>query len=176
MANFLSYSRICLALMLLFFEPLSTAFFVLYMICGLSDVLDGLIARKTGTTSSFGARLDSLADTLFVVVLLFMLYPVVQLSTGVIIWIIMIGIIRLASIIVALRKYKTYASIHTYGNKVTGIVLFVFPFLYTQAHATLLITFTCLVASVSAVEELIIQATSKQLQLDQKGAFSKNKS
>jgi len=33
------------------------------------DVLDGVIARKTGTTSAFGAQLDTLADALSFVVL-----------------------------------------------------------------------------------------------------------
>lgn len=53
-----------------FFHMPSTPFYILYMICGLSDVLDGIIARKTNTASSFGARLDTIADFIFVTVLL----------------------------------------------------------------------------------------------------------
>jgi len=48
----------------------SFPFLILYVICGLSDVLDGIIARKTNTTSNFGAKLDTIADFIFVTILL----------------------------------------------------------------------------------------------------------
>lgn len=73
--NCITLSRISLALMLLFLTPLSSAFLTIYLLCGLTDLIDGFIARKTGTTSSLGAKLDSAADTVLVGVSLFTLYP-----------------------------------------------------------------------------------------------------
>lgn len=85
---------------------------------------------------------------------LLMLYSIVNPTTEIIIWIISIGIIRLISMIVALKKYKTFASIHTYGNKITGIVLFIFKILLPYINTIVLMYIICVVASISAIEEL----------------------
>ena len=37
-------------------------FYILYLFCGLTDMIDGAIVRKTGAVSKFGARLDTIAD------------------------------------------------------------------------------------------------------------------
>jgi len=41
------------------------------VIAGITDHLDGYIARKTGSTSSFGALLDLVADKLLIIITLF---------------------------------------------------------------------------------------------------------
>lgn len=171
--NYISFSRIIFSLILLCVKPLSLHFYVLYIICGLSDILDGFIARKTGTTSKLGAKLDSIGDMIMVGVLLFLIYPIVNPAREVVIWIILIAIIRLAAMIVALKRYKTFASIHTYGNKITGIVLFIMPILLLYINITVLMYIICLFASISAIEEFIIQLRSKQLDLNKKGILIK---
>lgn len=173
--NVISFSRIIFSLVLIFVKPLSIVFYEIYIICGFSDIMDGFIARKTGTTSRLGAKLDSMADMIMAIVLLLVLYKVVNPTTKVIIWIISIGVIRLVSIAVAMKKYKTFASIHTYGNKITGLVLFIFPILLPYIHTTVLMYIVCIVASISAIEELIIQLTSSQLQLNKHSIFEKQK-
>ena len=51
------------------FIPLSSAwFYVLYLFCGLTDMIDGTIARKTGAVSKFGEKLDTAADFVFMAV------------------------------------------------------------------------------------------------------------
>lgn len=102
--NYISFSRIILSFILIFVEPLSAAFYSIYIICGLSDIMDGFIARKTGTTSKLGAKLDSIADMIMAAVLLILLSTILNLSTEIVIWIILIGIIRVASIAVAFKK------------------------------------------------------------------------
>jgi len=102
--NYISFSRIILSFILIFVEPLSAAFYAIYIICGLSDIMDGFIARKTGTTSKLGAKLDSIADMIMAAVLLILLSTILNLSTEIVIWIILIGIIRVASIAVAFKK------------------------------------------------------------------------
>jgi CDP-diacylglycerol---glycerol-3-phosphate 3-phosphatidyltransferase len=171
--NCISFSRIIFSLILIFVKPLSVAFYAIYVICGFSDIVDGFIARKTGTTSRLGAKLDSMADMIMAGALLVVLYPIVNPATEIVIWIISIGIIRLASMVVALKKYKTFAILHTYGNKITGIALFIFPLLLPYIHTTMLMYIICVVASISAIEELIIQLTSSQLQLNKQSIFVK---
>lgn len=172
--NCITFGRIILAIMLLFLQPLSTAFLAIYILCGFTDLIDGPIARTTGTTSPLGAKLDSIADTIMIGVSLFTLYPFLGLTFGTILWIFIIGIIRITSVGIALRKFKTYASIHTYGNKLTGIILFVTPLFLPFIHHTIWTSFVCIVATLSAVEEIIIQITSSRLQLDRKGLFIKD--
>ncbi|MBZ9635250.1 CDP-alcohol phosphatidyltransferase family protein [Clostridium sp. FP1] len=171
--NCISFSRIIFSLILIFVTPLSLAFYALYIICGFSDIMDGFIARKTVTTSILGAKLDSMADMIMTGVVLFVLYPIVNPTNETVIWIISIAIIRLASMVIALKKYKTFASLHTYGNKITGIVLFIFPILLPYVHTTVLMYIICAVASISAIEELLIQLSSSQLNLNKQSIFEK---
>lgn len=154
--NCISAIRIIFSLVLIFVKPLSVAFYTIYFICGCSDIIDGFIARKTGTTSELGAKLDSIADIIMIGILLFLLYPIINPKIEIIIWVILIAFIRLIAMIVALKKYKTFASIHTYGNKITGMILFLFPILIPYIHTTILISIICVMASISAIEELII--------------------
>ncbi|GAA0081641.1 MULTISPECIES: CDP-alcohol phosphatidyltransferase family protein [Clostridium] len=171
--NCISFSRIIFSLTLIYTKPLSLAFYVIYIICGFSDIMDGFIARKTGTTSSLGAKIDSMADMIMVGVLLFLIYPIANLTNKIVIWIILIGIIRLASMFIAMKKYKTFGSVHTYGNKITGLVLFLFPILIPYINTTVPMYIICFVASISAIEELIIQLTSSQLELNKKSVLIK---
>lgn len=169
--NFISISRIILSLVLIFIKPLSVNFYTIYIICGFSDIFDGFIARKTGTTSKFGAKLDSIADMIMIGVLLFLFYPILNPTIEFIIWIILISIIRATSMFVAFKKYKTFASIHTWGNKITGMCLFLFPILFLYINTNVLIYITCVAASISAIEELIIQLTSRNLHLNRQSIF-----
>lgn len=172
-ANHISISRILLAFTLALANPLSMAFIAIYLICGISDVFDGYIARKTNTTSKLGEKLDSLADLIMVVVLMIVLFPIINLTRLIIVWVVVIGIIRVVSMIMVFVKYKTFAILHTYGNKITGLVLFAFPLSFAFAQSEVFIYLICVVASISAIEELCIHLWSKQLKPNQKSIFSK---
>ena len=63
MADTITSMRMAATLLLLFLSWESILFFVIYTLAGLTDVLDGWVARKTGKASEFGARLDSIART-----------------------------------------------------------------------------------------------------------------
>lgn len=53
---------------------------VFRLVSGLTDIIDGAVARSTNTVSAFGARLDSLADIMFVSVCMWKLLPVAELK------------------------------------------------------------------------------------------------
>lgn len=78
--NFITFLRIIGALWLCFIRPFTTAFYVVYTICGISDMLDGWVARMTGSAGEFGAKLDSIADLLFYSVMLLRIFPALWLS------------------------------------------------------------------------------------------------
>ena len=79
--NLLTVFRMCGTLALAFLPPLTVPFFALYLICSTTDIADGVIARKTGTVSDFGARLDSVADILFYAVMLARLFPTLWVTS-----------------------------------------------------------------------------------------------
>jgi CDP-diacylglycerol--glycerol-3-phosphate 3-phosphatidyltransferase len=173
-ANYISITRIFLSLTLVLVKPLSIAFFTIYLLCGISDIFDGYIARKTDTTSKLGEKLDSIADLTMVVILIIVLYPLINLTVEIIVWIVSIIIIRAVSMMVVFVKYKTFVILHTYGNKITGIMLFAFfPLSLVFVKSNVFMYIICVVASISAIEELLIHISSKVLQPNKKSIFIK---
>ena len=87
MANIITRIRIVLSAALLFCPALSPRFYALYIAAGFSDMIDGAVARKTGTVSEFGSRLDTFADIVFVAVCLIKVLPVLDVPVWLYIWI-----------------------------------------------------------------------------------------
>ena len=122
--NLLSASRIALCLPLLLVDAMSVPFWVLYVIAGTTDMLDGFLARRWDVESKFGARLDSLADFVFVLAVGYKLFLWLKLPA--MLWM-MIGLIALVKTINAINVYVINHSIeflHTKANKLTGLLLF----------------------------------------------------
>ena len=76
MANYLTILRILLIFPVLILaspEPSQNNWIalVLFVIAGITDHLDGYIARKTGSTSNLGALLDLVADKLLIIITIF---------------------------------------------------------------------------------------------------------
>ena len=64
--NILSSLRIVGTVVLLLSDVSSILFGVLYIVCGISDIADGWLARKLKCVTRTGALLDSVADICFV--------------------------------------------------------------------------------------------------------------
>lgn len=162
---------------MLLVNPFSLAFFVIYTLCGISDVLDGYIARKTKTTSQFGETLDSISDFIFIVFMLIIFIPILTWERWMFYWIGIIALVRFISLGIGFAKYHTLAFIHTYANKATGIILFFFPFLLFATGLTATAFVMCSIANLSALEELIINIKSRSLNRNEVSMFrSKDKS
>lgn len=158
-ANIITSFRIIGALTLCFFKLKGIGFLTVYSLCGLSDVLDGAVARATNTQSDSGARLDSVADLIFYSVMLIKVIPVLWGNVSVLVWI-FLGIVialRCVTYITAAVKYRIFASVHTYLNKLTGLAVFILPYLmtFTKNH-TLICLLICSVGFLAALEELLI--------------------
>lgn len=123
--NILSALRFLGALCLLFCSPARVAFWVIYGLCGISDMLDGYLARKLNAESKAGAVLDSVADICFVACCAMKLIPVLQIPTWLWIWAGVIVLIKLVNQISALAVYKHLCFPHTLANKLTGLLLFI---------------------------------------------------
>ena len=129
-ANIITSIRIIGALSLIFFEPLSLPFFILYGVCGLSDAFDGFVARKLGISSPLGSALDSISDLLFYGIMAAKIFPILVENLSVFQWIIIAvptGLHFIAYILCAI-KFNKFSAIHTYANKILGLFIYAFPF------------------------------------------------
>ena len=98
-ANLITGTRILCSIALLFCQPFSPPFIVLYLIAGITDMIDGPVARKTETVSELGAKLDTAADFVFVAVCLWKLLPSLAVPLWLWIWIVLIALIKMVNII-----------------------------------------------------------------------------
>lgn len=123
--NIITIIRAIGAFGLLFFGVEDVAFWVIYFACGISDMLDGYLARKLHCESRVGALLDSLADIVFVACCCIKLIPALAFPNWLWIWVLVIALIKIINQISALVIYKKCVFPHTIANKVTGLLLFV---------------------------------------------------
>lgn len=165
--------RIIASLLLLFLPLRSTRFIAVYTFTGLTDILDGWLARKTGTTSDFGARLDSVADLLFYGIVLFRLIPVLWQLLPVEIWYVVAGVllVRLAAYVTAAVKYHQFASLHTWLNKLTGAAIFLLPYVLVASTGIAYSWTICILAFAASLEELLIHIICKEYCADRKYIF-----
>ena len=123
--NIITALRILGSFCLLLCNPAGAAFWVIYGLCGVSDMADGYLARKLHAESKTGAVLDSVADICFVACCAIRILPILQIPKWLWIWAGLIVIIKLVNQVSALIVCKGFRFPHTTANKLTGLLLFV---------------------------------------------------
>ena len=122
--NALSALRIAGSMGLLFCNVTGWAFWTLYALCGISDMVDGWLARKLHAETKAGAILDSLADIVLVLCCAVKLLPMLEIPVWLWIWAGIIVVIKVVNQISALAVFKRFFFPHTVANKLTGFLLF----------------------------------------------------
>ena len=153
MANIITGIRIFCSIALLFLPAFSPAFYTLYVVAGVSDMVDGTVARKTGKVSEFGSKLDTAADFVLVVVCLIKLIPVIHVPTWLIIWIVVIAVIKAVNLVSGYVMRKVIVVLHTVANKVTGILLFALPLTLPIIDLKYSGAVVCTAATFAAIQE-----------------------
>ena len=153
MANLITSCRILLSLLLLFFPALSPGFYGLYLAAGLSDMLDGFVARRTNSASPLGEKLDSISDLLFLAVCLLKLLPVLALPVWLWVWVGLIALLRLVNILSGFVCRKKLVLLHTGANKLTGALLFLLPLSLGFLDISCTAVPLCALASFAAIQE-----------------------
>ena len=151
--DLLSMSRIVLCLPLLMVDAMTVPFWVLYVIAGLTDILDGFLARRWGVESKLGARLDSLADFVFVLTVGYKFFPLLKLPAT--LWM-MIGLIALVKASNAISSYVVKHRIeylHTKANKLTGFLLFIGMMTIGQSYFVPVAWVIACIALFAAIQE-----------------------
>ena len=153
MANTITFFRIAAGIVLLFCPVFSPAFYAFYIAAGLSDMLDGFVARKTDSVSKLGARLDTIADFLLVVVCLIKLLPVLHIPAWLYGWIGIIAFIKVANIISGFAIQKKLVAVHSVMNKATGVLLFLLPLTIPAVPLRDSAIVICAAATFAAIQE-----------------------
>ena len=124
MPNVISALRIAGSIGLLFCNVTGWPFWTLYALCGISDMVDGWLARKLHAETKAGAILDSVADLSFVACCAIRLLPHLSIPSWLWIWAGIIVVIKLVNQVSSLVVFKRFCSPHTVANKLTGFLLF----------------------------------------------------
>ena len=160
LANILTGCRIFGSILLLFFPVFSSGFYITYLFCGFSDMVDGTIARKTNSASKLGSQLDTVADLIFVVASLFKLLPAIHIPQSLWIWGGVIAVIKISNIIWGYVSKKQFISLHTIMNKVTGLSLFLLPLTLSFVEVKYSSIVVCSIATFAAIQEGVYIATN----------------
>ena len=152
-ANSITIIRILCSVALLFCPVFSPAFYALYLTAGVSDMVDGWVARQTHTASELGAKLDTIADIVFVIACLVKLLPVLDIPVWLYVWIVIIVLIKTINIISGVIVQKRFVSIHSKMNKATGLLLFVLPLTITFLNLKYSAAVVCIFATFAAIQE-----------------------
>jgi len=131
-----------------------------------SDMIDGWVARKTNTTSEFGAKLDTFSDFIFVLICLLKLIPSLKITVGLALWIGVIACIKIVNMVYGYVVQKQLISVHSYWNKVTGALLFFIPFTLSSVDLKYSASVVCTVATIAAIQEGYYVISNKNLKIN----------
>lgn len=162
--NIITSIRIIGTFIMIFVPTLSKEFYFVYSIAGVSDALDGFVARKTNTTSEFGKKLDSFADLFFFTTMMIKIMPYLLKLLPKTIWMIINITIVIRIILYAyfgLFKHM-FLSNHTIWNKVTGLLMFLVPYLIKTEVFVAYSFITSAWAFAAAVYEIVLIIKAKK--------------
>ena len=153
LANILTGFRIFGSVLLLFLPIFSLGFYIVYLLCGFTDMIDGIVARMTNSATRFGEKLDTAADIVFVAAALVRFLPHLPIPTWLWIWGGGIAVIKIGNILLGYVFRKEFTAQHTVLNKVTGLLLFLLPLTLPVVEFRYSSIAVCAVATVAAIQE-----------------------
>ena len=162
-ANIITGSRVAFSLLLLFIPLSSASFYTFYLFCGLTDMIDGVVARKTGAVSKFGARLDTVADFVFMFVCSIKILPLMHIPVWLWVWIIIVALIKIFNVALVFIHTKKLISIHSILNKTTGFALLLLPLSLTFVETTYSVATVCVLATIAAIQEVYFIAKGQEV-------------
>ena len=156
LVNAITCTRFVFALILVLAAPGSAWFWAAYGLGAVSDVLDGLLARRFGVQSDGGARLDSAADIAFLLALTAALLRARQLACWLLYAAGAVLLIRSVTYAAGFYKFRTFVSLYTTLNRAAGVVLVGYPVLAVLLGQGTAAWLAAAAAGLSALEELVL--------------------
>lgn len=142
-----------MSVVLLTLSPRSAVFAALYLLCGVSDALDGFAARRLRTQSARGARLDSAADLLFAAAYAVKILPILPIPRWIGIWIAGIAAVKIVGILRMSRSARGLRVRHSLLNRLTGITVFLLPCAAQWMDVRIGEILVCALASFAAMDD-----------------------
>ena len=162
-ANIITCCRITAAAWLFSFSELSWGFMALFIFCGVSDMLDGPVARSSGTASPAGARLDTLGDGLTYAALFRIMLRQRLLPPGIVGWMGAALLLQLLAALLGLGRGRGFCFRHTFSSKIMGFALFLLAFIRDPALLRPYLLLLGAIFSWSALEALLWQLSGIRL-------------
>lgn len=164
--NIITAARIIGALALIWCAYPSLAFLVVFALCGVSDALDGYLARRLDAQSQLGSKLDTVADLALVVVCCVKILPDLSLPLWILLWVACIAVIKGTAFLLAYRKDRV-EGLHSTANKAMGIALFASVFLFAFIDPL------CVAVGLCAMATLVVLSDYHQLMVCRSQAIQK---
>lgn len=153
LANIITGLRIFCSILMIFCPVFSLQFYITYLTCGISDMIDGTVARITNNSTKFGEQFDSIADIIFIATATTKLLPTIHIPNWLWIWITIIAIIKIGNITLRFLRTKKLIFPHTIMNKITGLFLFILPLTLSFIEIEYSATIACFIATFAATKE-----------------------
>ncbi len=134
-------------------------------LAGLTDVLDGPVARHTGISSKFGGQMDSTADILLMASIFWwfvLLQPefFLENATPLVIW----AIVGTVSVVATYIKFGRLGNLHLYSAKAAGVLGYLFAvwFFVLGDYSRIFFLVAVTVAIVGSAETLLVALTRQE--------------
>ena len=154
--------------LLVVYESLGWAL-VVFLVAGITDALDGLIARRTGQRTSLGAWLDPMADKLLLVTTFVVLtLPGVPLINHIPLWltvfvisrdVVIVGVVAIVSLAAGPRTFKPsmLGKLATATFIVTSVVIMYFNYLGERSPVVDLFVWASLAVTLASAADYFIK-------------------
>jgi CDP-diacylglycerol--glycerol-3-phosphate 3-phosphatidyltransferase len=138
---------------MLFMPVFSYQFYLLYLLCGFTDMIDGIIARKTKSVTHFGSVLDSVADFVFVAAAFIKLLPALNIPIWLWNCIFVVALVKIINLTLGFLRNRRLTVEHTAMNRFTGFLLFLLPLTISFIDLKYSGNVVCAIAACSAIQE-----------------------
>lgn len=166
--NMITSVRLFSALILFFLTvadglSASALFLPLFVAAGISDMLDGYIARRFQWCTKFGANLDSISDlTLYIAAATFLLTQTGQTLAPCHGFILAGGIAQSLHLYFALRRFHQFPAYHTNYSRLSAYIIFFCVLAFWNYRNSQLISLVAMIWTSCSIEGMIITALLKR--------------
>ena len=172
LANILTVTRIFIGSILLWYGEITAGFLKLFCVAGLTDLLDGPIARLTDSVSELGAKLDTTGDVIMYMALAKILLFKEKLKKRYVVIILCAAAALLISAFIGLKRFGSFFFIHTATAKLLGFNCFLVPFSSFFNTLDYVVAVICVLLLLLAIESIVIQSKSSSASPDTLSVFS----
>lgn len=165
--NILSYLRLLLIPFLwnIYLSGSITLLAAGIIVAAATDIFDGFLARKLRVVSDYGSKLDSTADSILTVSVIYWtisLYP--EIFTNHSLLLLLWGTLLLLAGIIGFVKFQRIGNLHLYSCKMATVISYAFViYTYLFGYNPALFYLSIIMLIISSLEVIILQLHSKRV-------------